>query len=121
MASILIVDDDPDVVRLVTKTLMGRGHTITIARDGAEALGRVGEQRPDLVVVDRHLPKIDGNEVCRRLRLHPATCAIPILMMTASEITYEEAAVPGGPDGFVVRPFLRDTLVANVDRLLQKV
>ena len=120
MANIFIVDDDPDVVRLVTKTLAARGHTLTTARDGAEALRRIGDSQLDLIVVDRHLPKIDGNELCRRLRLDPAAKGVPILLMTAGEITFEEATAPGSPDGFVVRPFLRDTFLSNVDRLLRK-
>ena len=122
MGRILVVDDEADVVRTVTKALEARGHTITIARDGAEAIAAVAEHRPDLLVIDLAIPKIDGAEVARRLKADPATRAVPILMMSASYLAME--AVAEGPergaDEFVVKPFLRDTLVKQVERLLAK-
>ncbi|MBP6630467.1 MAG: response regulator [Kofleriaceae bacterium] len=118
MAKILIIDDEPDVVRLLAKTLAVRGHTVVTARDGAEALRRAGDDVPDLIIVDRHLPKIDGNEVCRRLRLTPSTKAVPILMMTAAEVALEDVTAAGAPDAFVLRPFLREIMASNVERLL---
>jgi CheY-like chemotaxis protein len=118
MARILIVDDEPDIVRMLHKLLQGRGHTVSTARDGAEALRRAAAEPPDLMLVDRNLPKIDGNEVCRRLRADPATQKVPVVMMTSSYIAIEDVVGPLAPDAYVVRPFLREVLIANVDRLL---
>jgi len=118
MAKILIVDDEPDIIRLLDRILAGRGHKVSKARDGAEALEVAAEIRPDLVVMDRNLPKIDGNEVCRRLRTDAATRRIPIVMMSSSYIPIDEVSAPHAPDAFIVRPFLRELLIANVERLL---
>ena len=120
MGRILVADDEADVVRTVTKALEARGHTITIARDGAEAIAAVAENRPDLLVIDLAIPKIDGAEVARRLKADPATRAVPILMMSASYLAMEAVAEGQGADEFVVKPFLRDTLVKQVERLLAK-
>jgi CheY-like chemotaxis protein len=118
MARILIVDDEIDIVRLLQKLLGGRGHQGGTARDGAEALRRAASDPPDLILVDRNLPKIDGNEVCRRLRADPATARVPVVMMTSSYIAIEDVVGPQAPDAFVVRPFLREVLISNVERLL---
>lgn len=122
MGRILVVDDEADVIRTVTKALEARGHVITTARDGAEAIAAVTGDPPDLLVIDLALPKIDGQEVARRLKADPATRAVPILMMCASYLAIE--AVAEGPergaDEFVVKPFLRDTLVKQVERLLAR-
>jgi CheY-like chemotaxis protein len=116
VAKILIVDDEPDIVRLLDRLLAGRGHRVLKARDGVEALDVAAADPPDLVVLDRNLPKIDGIEVVRRLRAGGAR--IPVVMMSSSYIPIEELAAPHAPDAYVVRPFLREVLIANVERLL---
>jgi len=122
MSRILVVDDEADVVRTVTKALEQRGHVVTCARDGADAIARVAADPPDCLVIDLALPKIDGQEVCRRLKADPATHGVPILMMCASYLALEAAAEHGvtGADEFVVKPFLREVLVRQVDRLLAR-
>ena len=119
MARILIVDDELDITNLVEKILKARGHYTEVARDGAQALARAAADPPDLMLVDRNLPKIDGNEVCRRLRASDRTRRIPIVMMTSREIPFEDVGPPG-PDAWVMRPFLREVLIANVERLLEQ-
>ena len=122
MGRILVVDDEADVIRTVTKALEGRGHTVATARDGAEAIAAVAKDPPDLLVIDLALPKIDGQEVARRLKADPATRAVPILLMCASYLAIEAAAEgpERGADEFVVKPFLRDTMVRQVERLLSR-
>ncbi|MEZ4365665.1 MAG: response regulator [Kofleriaceae bacterium] len=116
MARILIVDDEPDVVRLAVAALAGRGHEVITAADGAAALDLAAAEAFDLAIVDRNLPQIDGLEVCRRLRA--GARAVPVVMLSAGPIELEEACRADGPSAFVVRPLLRETLVGNVERLL---
>jgi CheY-like chemotaxis protein len=118
MARVLVIDDEPDVVRLIVKVLSGRGHVVQIARDGASALARVQHEPPDVILLDSDLPKIDGAEVCRRLKTDAATAAIPIVMMTSAYIDIYDVDAEGGPDAFVVRPFVREVLANVVERAL---
>jgi len=118
MARVLVIDDEPDVVRLIVKVLSGRGHVVQIARDGASALARVAHEPPEVILLDSDLPKIDGAEVCRRIKTDAATHKIPIVMMTPSYIDLYDIGVETGPDAFVVRPFVRDVLANAVERVL---
>lgn len=122
MAHILVVDDEPEIVQLVAKVLEARGHRVTIARDGQECLEAVAREKPDVLVVDLNLPKVDGFEVCRRLRSADDTRALPIVMMTAAFPTLDDAdrGLKTGADEYVVKPFLREVLVHNVERLIPK-
>lgn len=118
MARILVIDDEPDVVRLIVKVLSGRGHVVQIARDGASALQRVQHEPPDVILLDSDLPKIDGAEVCRRLKTDESTADIPIVMMTSDYIDIYDVDTEGGPDAFVVCPFVREVLANVIERAL---
>ena len=121
MPKILVVDDEPEIVKLVAKLMEARGHQVSIARDGQEALDTVARDRPDLIVLDLNLPKVDGFEVCRRLKGADSTKAIPIVMLTAAYVSVEDATrgMGSGADEYVVKPFLREVLIHNVERLLK--
>lgn len=116
MARVLVIDDEPDVVRLIVKILSGRGHVVQVARDGATALARVRHERPEVILLDSDLPKIDGAEVCRRIKTDAATRDLPVVMMTSSYIDIFDVGAEGGPDAFVVRPFVRDVLANVIER-----
>ena len=118
MARVLVIDDEPDVVRLIVKVLSGRGHVVQIARDGASALTRVKQEPPDVILLDSDLPKIDGAEVCRRIKVDATTEDIPIVMMTSAYIDIYDVDMEGGPDAYVVRPFAREVLANVVERVL---
>lgn len=120
MARILVIDDEPDVVRLIGKVLSGRGHIVQTARDGASALLRVEREPPEVIILDSDLPKIDGAEVCRRIKTTESTRRIPVVMMTSQYIDITEVGVDEGPDAFVVRLFVRDVLANAVDRVLHR-
>jgi len=122
MAHVLVVDDEPEIVKMVAKILEARGHRVTVARDGQEALDEVARERPDVMVLDLNLPKVDGFEVCRRLRSAEPTRALPIVMLTAAYPSLQDATrgLGIGADEYVVKPFLREVLVHNVERLLPK-
>ncbi len=122
MARILVVDDEPDIVRLVVTILEARGHVVTVGRDGEEALARVRADPPDVLVIDFNLPGLDGLEVCRRLKADPTTRAVPILMMCATYVSLTDAAHGAehlGPDEYVIKPFVREVVINNVERLLR--
>lgn len=120
MAHILVVDDEPDIVKLVVKILEARGHRVSTGNNGEDAMTLVARDRPDVLVLDLNLPKIDGFEVCRRLKTDPATRAIPVVMLTAAYVSVDDATrgMGLGADEYVVKPFLKDVLVHNVERLI---
>jgi DNA-binding response OmpR family regulator len=122
MAHIVVVDDEPEIVKLVAKVLEARGHRVTIGRDGQEALDLVARERPDVLVLDLNLPKVDGFEVCRRLKSAPDTSSLPIVMLTAAFPSVDDAdrGLTLGADEYVIKPFLREVLVHNVERLIVK-
>ncbi len=122
MALILVVDDEPEIVQLVSRMMEGRGHRVSVARDGQEALAAVERERPDLIIIDLNLPKLDGFEVTKRLRAADATRDLPIVMMTAAFPTVADAdrGITVGADEYVVKPFLREVLLHNVERLLAR-
>ncbi|MFB7343775.1 response regulator transcription factor [Streptomyces hydrogenans] len=115
---ILVVDDDPTVAEVVTGYLERAGFVVEHASDGADALRRAGERRPDLVVLDLMLPGPDGLEVCRRLR---AAGPVPVIMLTAR--SDEEDRVTGlevGADDYVTKPFSPRELVLRVASVLRR-
>lgn len=121
MAHVLVVDDEPDIVRLIAKVLEARGHRVRTARDGQEALDAIADEQPDVLVIDVNLPRVDGFEVVKRLRGASATQALPIVMMTAAFPSVADAdhGITIGADEYVVKPFLREVLVHNVERLIK--
>lgn len=120
MARILVVDDEPDIVRVVVRIMEARGHVVRCARDGIEALERIAAEPPDVLILDLNLPRLDGFEVCRRIKSDPATRHIPVVMMTAAYVSVDDArrGADTGADEYVIKPFLRDVLIHNVERLL---
>ena len=122
MANILIVDDDQEVRELVEKILTGRGHTVTLAEDGEAGLELALQKNPDLILLDVHLPRMDGFEVCRRLKVGEATRGIPVIMLTAAFPEREDAqkGFDAGAKEYIVKPFASDILVHNIERLLGK-
>jgi CheY-like chemotaxis protein len=114
---VLVVDDDRFIRDLVAACLEEEpGVRAVQAGDGQEALRFVGHERPDAVVLDLAMPRVDGFEVCRRLKADPATRSIPVIAMSASE--RQRAAFEAGCDDFVAKPFDLEELVAAVRRLI---
>ncbi len=118
---ILIVDDDPWILRMVSTLLEKRGYAIFTAGDGEEALGRAEEVRPDLVVTDVMMPKMDGWELVRELRARPHLALVPVLFLTA--LNGEEDRLRGfrlGADDFLPKPFRFEELDLRVQNALKK-
>jgi len=115
---ILVVDDDPDMVELLTRALERAGYRVDTAHDGEQALDLVEANAPDLVVLDLMLPGMDGFEVCRRIRLERQ---MPIIVLTARD--EEEDVMHGyrlGVDDYVTKPFSVRLLVARVAAVLRR-
>jgi two-component system phosphate regulon response regulator PhoB len=117
---ILVVEDEPDLVEMVSYTLRQAGFTVHAVGDGATALQEVRRQKPALILLDLMLPDMAGTEVCRRIRRDPEIRDVPIVMMTAAFPSVDDAdrGLTLGADEYVVKPFLREVLVHNVERLL---
>src|SRR5262245_35249956 len=122
MARVLIVDDDPDIIRLVSYNLSQAGFQATTATTGRTALESVHKYPPDLIILDVMLPDIDGLEVCRSLRQHDASRPIQIILLTAR--TEEIDRVVGfevGADDYVMKPFSPRELVLRVRSIFRRI
>ena len=112
---ILIVDDDPENAALLSLLLKNRGYGITVAGSGEEALERVGQVTPDLVLLDIMLPGMNGLEVCRRMKAAPATAKTPILFLTAVDSREERiAGFRAGAEDYITKPFFKEEVLARV-------
>ncbi len=119
---ILIAEDSSTVRRLVAARLAADGYEVLEAVDGEQALATVRAEHPDLLVLDKVMPKLDGFEVVRELRADPATRAVPIVMLT--ERTTEQDVLGGldlGVDEYMPKPFSPHELSARIRRTLQRV
>jgi DNA-binding response OmpR family regulator len=117
---ILIVDDEPNIVISLEYLMRRAGYDVAVAADGEAALGAVAEAPPDLVILDVMLPKVNGFEVCRRLRADPRWSGLKILMLTAKGRETEVArGVEVGADAYVTKPFSTRDLVAQIEEMLR--
>jgi two-component system phosphate regulon response regulator PhoB len=119
MTTILVVDDEAPIVDLVRFTLEDADVRVVEASDGAEALVVARQVNPDLVLLDVHMPKLDGLEVCRQLRREPAFARTPIIMLTAvGQQADRSSGLSAGADEYLTKPFSPLALLALVEALL---
>lgn len=118
--TILVVDDVVPNIQLLTAYLSSVGYQVVSARDGQEALEKVGSSRPDLVLLDVMMPKVNGFEVCQRLKKDKLSSFIPVIMVTGlNEVEHKVRAMESGADDFVSKPFNRLELLTRVKSLLR--
>jgi len=119
--TILVVDDDPDIARFVEVNLRSAGYDVAVAGDGEEALEKASELRPDLVLLDVMMPRIDGFEVAQRLRKNPRTTNTSIIMLTAKALSADKVTgLQSGADDYIIKPFDPIELLARVKGTLRR-
>jgi phosphate regulon transcriptional regulator PhoB len=121
MPKILIIDDEQDILDLLSYNLEREGYDILTAKDGLKGKELANSSNPDLIILDLMLPEIDGLALCRILRSDPKTAPIPILMLTAkSEELDKVIGLEMGADDYVTKPFSVREIVARVKALLRR-
>lgn len=121
MTRVLVVDDDADIARFIEINLRFEGYEVQTASNGSAALAYIGEQQPDLVLLDVMMPNLDGVQLCRLLRADPATANMPVIMLTAKSLSADKVVgLTAGADDYIIKPFDTLELVARVRSTLRR-
>jgi DNA-binding NarL/FixJ family response regulator len=119
---LLVVDDEPNLLRAVAAVLRGEGFEVSTARNGREALVQVAQNLPDLIISDVRMPGMDGYALVRRLRAAPHSAIIPVIFLTAKDETLDRIeGFRSGVDAYLTKPFEPDELVAVIKNILERV
>jgi DNA-binding response OmpR family regulator len=117
--SVLVVDDEPNIVLSLEFIMKQAGFEVRVARDGDEALGAIEASPPDLVLLDVMMPNRDGYDVCQTIRANPAWKGIHIIMLTAKGRDIErEKGMALGADDYITKPFSTREVIARVEQFL---
>ena len=118
-ATVLVADDDADILRFMEINLRLEGFEVVTARDGPDALAKVTDVQPDLVVLDVLMPGIDGYTICARIRADATLAAVPVIIVTANYASVDvEAARQAGANDFLIKPFHPAALVDKAKAML---
>jgi DNA-binding response OmpR family regulator len=118
---VLLVEDEPNIAEAIRFILTRDGWEVSHLADGAEALARVAEIAPDLIILDHMLPGLSGLEILAALRADPATAATKVLMLTArGQERDREAATQAGADSFMAKPFANADILAEVRAMVAR-
>lgn len=117
--TIMVVDDNPDIITIVKTILEGKGHAVLSASSGLELLNMLKNQKPDLIILDIMMPEMDGLEVLSRLKAASDTATIPVILLTA-KVQYEDVlgGYKLGADYYITKPFTSTQLVNGINLLL---
>jgi len=118
---ILVADDSPSIREILQMNLETLGYSVVLAEDGEKALQQLGQERPDLIIVDVMMPKVNGFQICRRVKSNPATQATPVILLTAR--SQQEDVFWGkdcGADEYMTKPFSTKELERAITRLLKR-
>jgi phosphate regulon transcriptional regulator PhoB len=120
-ANILVIDDEKDILELVSYNLKKEGFEISVSSDGEDALRRVKQEKYDLVILDLMLPGIQGMELCRILKSSEDTSFVPIIMLTAKNEELDKVlGLEMGADDYITKPFSPRELIARVKAVLRR-
>lgn len=118
---ILLVDDEPSIIKIVRKQLELAGYEVLIAANGPDALAQAQSAGPDLIILDRMLPQLNGTEVCQKLKASPELARIPILMLSANARHEDQlASLQHGADAYLTKPFALQELLERIKALLDR-
>lgn len=118
---VLLVDDEEEVRETVGEFLSSRGYAVVEACDGEEALAKSFTEKPDLILLDLRLPKVDGFQVCQTLKGNPITSVIPIIMITALNATSQKVkGIEYGADDYIEKPFDLEELAARMKMVMRR-
>jgi uncharacterized protein (TIGR02266 family) len=118
--STILLADDTELFRDLGSLFLARSGEVATARDGIEALERIAQQRPQVVVADLDMPRLDGADLCRKLKADPALRGIPvILVVSGDEAAHRARAVRAGADDVIAKPISRIALIQAVNRFLR--
>jgi putative two-component system response regulator len=119
-AKILLVEDDPQAVGILEPILVSKGFSVAVARDGVEGLEKVRLLSPDILLLDVNMPRMDGIELCRRIKSDDAVRLIPVVMLTAlSDLEKKLEALEAGADDFLNKPYNTVELITRIKSLLK--
>jgi two-component system, cell cycle response regulator len=122
VARVLVVEDQPENLSLMVYVLEAFGHEPLVAHDGAEGVAAVAERRPDVVVMDLQMPRMDGYQAARLLKSDPELRHIPLVAVSAYAMVGDrEKVMAAGFDGYLTKPIDPRTFVQDVERLLERV
>src|SRR5438094_6618269 len=117
-ARILVVDDDPQIRRVLRTALSAQGDEVADARNGEEAVEKLHDEKPDLVILDMNMPRMNGLETCRIVR---TTSDVPIIMLTVRDTEADKIeALDAGADDYVTKPFSSTELLARIRAALRR-
>lgn len=120
MARILVAEDERDIRELINFTLMFAGHAVTLAANGEEAVQKVAEADPELIVLDVRMPRMTGYEACRQIRLMDAWKNVPIIMLSAKGQDEEvQSGIDAGATAYILKPFSPDELARKISGFLK--
>lgn len=118
---LLYIEDESDILYLVSRLLEKEGFEVELARTGAEGMKKAKESKPDLILLDIMLPDIDGWEVCKKLKEEKETKDIPVVMLTVrtSDLSVEKSFAYAGADAHIGKPFEREELINAINRTME--
>lgn len=114
-ARVLVIDDSPTIRRSAGSALRDAGLQVDTAEDGFTALARIADQRPDLILLDVVMPRLDGYQTCSLLRRHPAFATVPVIMLSGKDSVFDRVRGRlAGSDLYLTKPFTAESLLAAV-------
>ena len=120
MSTVLVVEDSLPQREMITELLRGIGLTVTVASDGMEALEQMQSQRPDMVVLDIVMPRMNGYELCRRIKADPSTQNVPVVMCSSKGEEFDRYwGMKQGADAYITKPFRPADMISTVKQLLR--
>lgn len=120
MARILVAEDERDIRELIHFTLMFAGHTVTLAANGEEAVQKVAEANPELIMMDVRMPRMTGYEACRQIKAMDAYKNVPVVFLTAKGQDEEmQSGIEAGATAYLLKPFAPDDLARRVNEFLR--